>query len=146
MEPAGIKGWVCRFYDRNLYWLCRGRGIVVAVTFVMAALSLGMASQTTLLPIASVVRHYAELASGCFLLLGFVWMADFRFYPLTIRSKEAYYRQPDHYKVFTFFRLLASLAILGIAILQSYKMIQVIRSAGCTTEDIVKMFFALYKE
>ena len=31
MEPTGIKGWVCRFYDRNLYWLCRKRGLFMAL-------------------------------------------------------------------------------------------------------------------
>ena len=143
-EPRGIKGFICWFYDKNMYWLCRKRGLFMGLAFLMAVLVTCMGLQSDLLPgIGDMVYQQSKLARMFFILLAFCWVIDFRFYPLTIKSREVYSRQPDSYKVFSFFRLLLCIAILGIAIFQTWKMGTMLSSVGYSLEDMVKIFFTV---
>lgn len=145
MEPTGIKGWVCRFYDRNLYWLCRKRGLFMALAmgtgFLVAFLGI---TYHSLPEIGETVYRQSILARSCFILLAFLWVIDFPLYSLTIKSKDdVYHRMPDSYKVFTCFRLVLCIGMLGISLFQTYKMFALLLEAGYTAGDLVRIFFTV---
>ena len=146
VDPGGTSGPLYRLYS-SLYWLGRSRILLMALGFLMAALVSGLGLQANLLPeVGEIIRRQSIVARACFVLFAFLWVIDGRFYPISLRGREAFSRQPARYQVFFVVRLLLAIAVLGIAFFQTYKTIQLIQGAGCSVEEIVKMFFALYEE
>ena len=145
MEPAGIKGWVCRFYDKNMHWLCQKRKPFLLLFFLMGVLAMFFGLTYHSLPGAGeTVYRQSILARSCFFLLSFLWVIDFPLYSLTIKSKDdVYHRMPDSYKVFTCFRLVLCIGMLGISLFQTYKMFALLLEAGYTAGDLVRIFFTV---
>ena len=143
-KQSTLKGWICGFYDRNMYWLCikRVRFVVIAFLLAIAVSTVGL--QFSLLPqIGEQVSRLARLTRDVFFLLAFCWIVDFRFYGLTIKSKDVYHRQPDSYKVFSFFRLLACIVILAFGLFLSWRLFRLLTSTGLTPGELVSLFFTV---
>ena len=143
-KRSTLKGWICGFYDRNMYWLCIKRVWFVVTAFLLAIAVTIVGLQFSFLPqIGEQVLRLARLTRSVFFLLAFCWIVDFRFYGLTIRSREVYDRQPDSYKVFSFFRLLACIGILAFGLFLCWRLFRLLTSTGYTPGELATLFFTV---